>query len=225
VALSLTSVLPPDHRARRLGQLYAGLVLYGFSMSMMLRADLGLDPWDVFHQGLNKVLPVSFGTVTIIVGAVVLLFWIPLRQRPGLGTISNVFVIGLAVDAGLWALPELGWLPGRWMLMVGAILANGVAGGLYIGAGLGPGPRDGLMTGLVARTGGSIRLIRTGIELTVLAVGWLLGGSLGIGTILYALCIGPVVHVTLPLLTVGRPRADRTPREAPGHPGSLPSAA
>ncbi|MFG1928080.1 YitT family protein [Cryptosporangium sp. NPDC048952] len=171
-------------------------------MGLMIRANLGLDPWDAFHQGIATHVPWSFGVVTIVVGAAVLLLWIPLRQRPGLGTLSNVVVVGVAVDAALWALPTMTWLPGRWTFLIAGIVLNGIAGGCYIGAGLGPGPRDGLMTGLVAKTGGSVRVIRTGIELGVLAIGWLLGGTVGIGTILYAISIGPVVHVTLPLLTV-----------------------
>lgn len=219
----MTSVLPSDHRVRRLAQLYSGLALYGFSMALMIRADLGLDPWDAFHQGIASHVSWSFGTVTIVVGALVLLLWIPLWQRPGLGTVSNVVVIGLAVDAGLWALPTMNGLPGRWTFLVAGILLNGVAGGCYIGAGLGPGPRDGLMTGLVRRTGWSIRLVRTGIELTVLAVGWLLGGTVGVGTVLYALGIGPIVHVTLPLLRVPCPAAAADGPRAEG--GGLPAAA
>jgi uncharacterized membrane protein YczE len=219
----VNSLLPSDHRFRRLTQLYVGLALYGFSMALMIRADLGLDPWDAFHQGIASHVPWSFGTVTIVVGAAVLLLWIPLRQRPGLGTLSNVVVIGVAVDASLWLLPVMTWTPGRWTFMVAAILLNGVAGGLYIGAGLGPGPRDGLMTGLVARTGWSIRLVRTAIEVTVLAVGWLLGGTVGIGTVLYAVSIGPVVQLTLPLLTVRGPEASATRGKAED--GGLPAAA
>lgn len=222
----VNSMLPPGHRVRRLIQLYVGLALYGFSMALMIRANLGLDPWDAFHQGIASHVPWTFGTVTIVVGAAVLLLWIPLRQRPGLGTISNVIVIGLAVDAGLWALPPMAWTPGRWTFMVAAIVLNGIAGGCYIGAGLGPGPRDGLMTGLVRRTGRSIRIVRTAIELTVLAVGWLLGGTVGIGTVLYAVGIGPIVHLTLPLLTV--PNTTTADRRCPDHatdPDGLPAAA
>ena len=219
----MNSFLPSDHRLRRLAQLYIGLALYGFSMALMIRADLGLDPWDAFHQGIATHVPWSFGTVTIVVGAAVLLLWIPLRQRPGLGTLSNVVVIGVAVDASLWLLPTMTWTPGRWTFMIAAILLNGVAGGCYIGAGLGPGPRDGLMTGIVRRTGWSIRLVRTGIELTVLAIGWLLGGTVGIGTVLYAISIGPVVHVTLPLLTV--PGGTTSPDEGEANDGGLPAAA
>lgn len=187
---------------RRLIQLYAGLVLYGVSMALMVEAGLGLDPWDVLHEGLNVHLPLTFGQVTIVVGALVLLAWAPLRQRPGLGTVSNVIVIGLAVDAALAVLPAPGPLPAQVAMLVAGVLLNGVATAAYIGARFGPGPRDGLMTGLVARTGRSIRLVRTSIELTVLASGWLLGGTVGVGTVLYAVSIGPLVHVLLPLLTV-----------------------
>jgi uncharacterized membrane protein YczE len=188
--------------SRRLPQLYAGLFGYGFSMAMMIKASLGLDPWDVLHQGLTRYLPFSFGTVTIIVGAIVLLLWIPLRQWPGLGTVSNVFVIGLAADFGLWVLPAPDSLIVRIVFLVVAVVANGLAGAAYIGSHFGPGPRDGLMTGLVARTGGSVRLIRTSIELTVLGIGFLLGGTVGVGTVLYAIAIGPLVQFFLPLVAV-----------------------
>ena len=187
---------------RRLVQLYVGLVLYGVSLALMIRAELGLDPWDVFHQGVADRLPLTFGQVVIVVGALVLLAWIPLRQRPGLGTISNVFVIGLAVDAALAVLPAPDPMVWRITFLVSGVVLNGVATAAYIGARLGPGPRDGLMTGLVARTGRSVRLVRTSIELSVLASGWLLGGTVGLGTVLYAISIGPLVHVLLPLFTV-----------------------
>jgi uncharacterized membrane protein YczE len=198
--------------ARRLGQLYLGLVLYGASMALMLEADLGLDPWDVFHQGLAGTTGLRFGWVVIGVGAAVLLLWLPLRQRPGLGTVSNVIVLGLSVDAILAVLPTPGALPVRAAFLVGGVLLNGVATGMYIGARFGPGPRDGLMTGIVARwPGRSIRLVRTAIELTVLAAGWLLGGTVGIGTLLYAVSIGPLAHLTIPLFTApgARPPAAR----------------
>lgn len=188
---------------RRLVQLYAGLVLYGVSMALMIESNLGLNPWDVFHQGLSRRTGLSIGTVTILVGAVVLLLWIPLRQRPGLGTVSNVVVIGLAVDVALALLPTVAPLAGRIGFLTIGILFNGIATGLYLGARLGPGPRDGLMTGIVARRPGrSIRVVRTGIELTVLAVGWLLGGKVGVGTVAYALAIGPLAHVFIPIFTV-----------------------
>ena len=191
---------------RRLIQLYLGLCLYGFSMALMVRAGLGLNPWDVFHQGLSERSGLSLGTIVVIVGAAVLLLWIPLRQRPGIGTISNVFMIGISADVSLWLVPSATSLAAGWAMLLVGILLNGVAGGAYIGAGLGPGPRDGLMTGLVERTGGSVRVIRTGIELVVVAAGWILGGTLGIGTLLYALAIGPIVHRMLPLFTISDER-------------------
>ena len=191
-----------DRPLRRLTQLYAGLVLYGVSLALQVRANLGLDPWDVFHQGVAGRTGLSFGTVVIVTGAAVLLAWIPLRQRPGIGTVSNVIVIGVAVDAALAVIGEVDSIPVRVALLVAGVLLNAVAGGAYIGAGLGPGPRDGLMTGLVARTGRSVRLVRTSIELGVLVVGALLGGSVGVGTVVYAFSIGPLVHVLLPRLTV-----------------------
>jgi uncharacterized membrane protein YczE len=200
---------------RRLLQLYLGLVLYGASMALMIRATLGLNPWDVLHEGLTRHLPLTFGQVTIAVGALVLLAWIPLRQRPGVGTVSNVIVIGLAVDAALAVLPAPDHLAVRAGLLVGGVLLNGVATAAYIGARLGPGPRDGLMTGLVARSGRSVRLVRTVIEVSVLAVGWVLGGTVGVGTVLYALGIGPLVHVLLPLLTVPERRLHSHPAASP----------
>jgi hypothetical protein len=187
---------------RRLVQLYVGLVLYGVSLALMVRAELGLDPWDVFHQGLADRLPLTFGQVVIAVGALVLLAWIPLRQRPGLGTISNVIVIGLAVDAALAVLPAPDPMVWQIAFLVSGVVLNGVATAAYIGARLGPGPRDGLMTGIVARTGRSVRLVRTSIEIGVLATGWLLGGTVGAGTVLYAISIGPIVHLLLPRFTV-----------------------
>ncbi|WFE41412.1 hypothetical protein [Micromonospora sp. WMMD998] len=192
------------HRpVRRLTQLYAGLAVYGVSMALMVRSGLGLDPWDVFHQGLARQTGLSFGTVTIAVGAVVLLLWIPLRQRPGLGTISNVVVIGLVVDATLAVLPPGDGLPARAALLVTGIVANGAATGLYLGAGLGPGPRDGLMTGFTARHPRlSLRLVRTTIEVTVLSLGWLLGGTVGLGTVAYALAIGPLAQLFIPIFAM-----------------------
>jgi len=196
-----------DRLPRRLVQLFVGLLLYGASMALQIEAALGLDPWDVFHQGVAERTGLSFGTIVIITGAAVLLLWIPLRQRPGIGTVSNIVLIGLAVDATLALLPTPSSLATRIAFLVGGILLNGVAGGLYIGARLGPGPRDGLMTGWVARRPGrSIRLTRTVIELSVLAVGFLLGGTVGVGTVAYALAIGPLNHVFIPLFTVNPSR-------------------
>ncbi|MFK3661020.1 YitT family protein [Scandinavium sp. NPDC088450] len=183
---------------RRLVQLYVGLCLYGISTAMFVRADLGADPWDVFHLGVGKVFSLDIGTVMILTGALVLLLWIPIRQRPGLGTISNVIVLGLAANATMAVLhtPDSLWL--KTALMVAAVVLNALATGMYIGAGFGPGPRDGLMTGLHARTGWSLRGIRTTIELTVLVIGYLLGGSVGVGTLVYALAIGPLIQLCLP---------------------------
>lgn len=197
--LSPAEQLRAGRLPRRLAQLFVGLTLYGVSMAMMMRGALGLDPWDVFHVGVAHHLPLSIGTIVIIVGVLVLLAWIPLRQWPGLGTVANALWIGVATDATLALVPPAGSLVVRILEMaVGGVLLNGLAGALYIGAQLGPGPRDGLMTGLARRTGWSLRLVRTGIELVVLTIGWLLGGGVGVGTILYALGIGPVVQHLLP---------------------------
>ena len=187
---------------RRLVQLYVGLVLYGASMALLVRSRLGVMPWDVLHQGLSRHLGWSLGTVSIVVGALVLLAWIPLRQMPGVGTVSYVFVIGLAVDATRALLPVPSNLAVRIALVAGGVLLNGVATAAYIGVHLGPGPRDGLMTGLVRRTGGSVRIVRTSIEVAVVATGWLLGGTLGVGTVVYALAIGPLVQLLLPRLSL-----------------------
>jgi len=187
---------------RRLIQLFLGLALYGLSVGLMVRSNLGVNPWDVFHQGLSARTGLGLGTIIIIIGAAVLLLWIPLRQRPGIGTISNVFLIGIWTDVSLWLIPPVDTLPLAWAMLISGIFLNGVAGGAYIGAGLGPGPRDGLMTGLVKRTGRSVRLVRTSIELAVVATGWVMGGTLGLGTALYALAIGPIVHFMLPLFTI-----------------------
>ena len=187
---------------RRLAQLYAGLALYGLSMALLVRAGLGVMPWDVLHQGVSRTVGGSLGAVSIVVGALVLLLWVPLRQRPGVGTVSNVVVIGLAVDASLAVLPAVDAMAARVVLVALGIVLNAVATAAYIGVRLGPGPRDGLMTGLVRRTGGSVRLVRTGIEVAVVAGGWLLGGTLGAATVLYALAIGPLVQLLLPRFTV-----------------------
>ncbi|HEX5335452.1 MAG TPA: hypothetical protein VFW55_06195 [Propionicimonas sp.] len=192
----------PVRFGRRLPQLLLGLVLYGWSMAMLIRSGLGLDPWDVFHQGLANHLPITFGQVTILVGALVLLLWIPLRQRPGIGTVLNVFVIGLAADAGLAAIPAVTGLPGQIAMLLGGVVANGLAGALYVGARLGPGPRDGLWVALTKRTGHSIRVVRTVLEVTIVAIGWLLGGVVGVGTVVYALAIGPIVQFFMPWVEV-----------------------
>ncbi|MFJ2264292.1 YitT family protein [Streptomyces sp. NPDC087844] len=193
---------PPRHLTRRLLQLYAGLALYGASSGLLVEAGLGLEPWGVLHQGLAELSGLTIGVVSIIVGAVVLLLWIPLRQRPGLGTVSNVFVVGIAMDGTLALLPDVHALSVRVPLMVAGILLNGVATGLYIAARFGPGPRDGLMTGFHRRTGRSIRLVRTTLEVAVVATGFVLGGTVGVGTVLYALAIGPLAQLFLRVFTV-----------------------
>ena len=195
---------------RRLIQLFFGLVLYGLSIALIVRADLGLDPWDVLNQGVferfARPAGISFGLVVNLIGLAVLLLWIPLRQKPGVGTVANVLVIGTVANVGLDWIPSDLNVSLRAGLLIAGIVLNGVASGAYIGAGLGPGPRDGLMTGIVARTGWPVKWVRTAIELSVIAVGWLLGGSVGLGTVLYAVTIGPLVHVFLPLFTIKKAR-------------------
>ena len=181
---------------RRLVQLFAGLVLYGVSMALLVRSGLGVMPWDVLHQGLARTVGGSLGMVTIAVGALVLLLWIPLREKPGFGTVSNVIVIGVAVDASLAVLPTVDAMALRVLLVVLGVGLNGVATAAYIGVRMGAGPRDGLMTGLVRRTGGSVRLVRTAIEVAVVLTGWLLGGTLGVATVVYVFAIGPLVQLS-----------------------------
>ncbi|NEB79591.1 hypothetical protein G3I40_30880 [Streptomyces sp. SID14478] len=195
---------------RRLVQLYVGLALYGASSALLVEAGLGLEPWGVLHQGLAELTGISIGVVSIYVGAIVLLLWIPLRQRPGLGTVSNVFVVGLAMDATLAVVPDVHGYGARIPLMVAAIVLNGIATGLYIAARFGPGPRDGLMTGLHRRTGRSIRLMRTAVEIAVVATGFLMGGTIGVGTVLYALAIGPLAQFFLRVFAVDAPPAGST---------------
>lgn len=208
------------HVARRLFQLYAGLALYGASSALLVRSGLGLEPWNVLHQGLSERTGLSMGVVLTAVGALVLLLWIPLRQRPGLGTVSNVLVIGVAMDATLAVVPDAHGMAVRVALMASGIVLNGAATGLYIAARFGPGPRDGLMTGLHQRTGVSVRLVRTAIEITVVVTGFVLGGTVGVGTVLYAVAIGPLAQLFLRLFAVPAPGEDstvvagRTPRRA-----------
>lgn len=211
--------------ARRLVQLYIGLVFYGVSMDLMVRSGLGLDGWDVLHQGLSTLTGFSMGTVTIAVGAIVLLGWIPLRQRPGFGTMSNVVVVGLAFDAVLPWIPVPHLMIWRLVALAGGISLCGLATGLYISVGWGAGPRDGLMTGLSRRMGWSIRVTRTGLELTVLSVGWLLGGTVGIGTVAFALGIGPISQFFLAIFGGGPKRPDglTRPRRRNG-PATWPAA-
>ncbi|MFD7939315.1 YitT family protein [Streptomyces sp. NPDC059755] len=193
---------PHGHLARRLIQLYVGLTLYGASSALLVRAGLGLEPWNVLHQGLGELTGLTIGVVSIVVGAAVLLLWIPLRQRPGLGTVSNVFVVGLAMDGTLAYVPEAHGLAVQLPLLLAGIVLNGAATGLYIAASFGPGPRDGLMTGLHRRTGRSIRLMRTAVEVAVVVTGFALGGTIGVGTVLYAVTIGPLAQLFLRMFAV-----------------------
>ena len=186
--------------ARRTTLLMCGLALYGFSLTLLLRAELGLDPWDVFHQGLADTVGWSLGNVIVLTSFAVLALWIPLRERPGIGTVANAVLVGLGVEVFSAVIPEIDDLWLRWLLLALGVVGNGVATGMYIGAGMGPGPRDGLMTG-IARRRGTVRVVRTGIELTVLAIGIVLGGTFGIGTVVYAVAIGPLAHVFLPIFT------------------------
>jgi len=190
--------LPREQRARRFLQLVVGLLLFGFSVALMVEAHLGLDPWDVFHQGAAERTGIAIGTATIVVSVFVLLLWIPLKQLPGVGTLANAVLVGLAMNWSLALLDRPQTMTVRIAFLVAGIVLNGVATGLYIGAGLGAGPRDGLMMGLAAR-GHSIRVVRTGLEIGVLAAGWLLGGTVGVGTVAYAVTIGPLAHVFIPL--------------------------
>lgn len=198
--------VPADRRLRRSAQLAVGLVLYGVTVSMMILAGLGLDPWDVLHQGLARTFGLGIGVWVILASFVVLLGWWPLRQRLGVGTLANAVVVGLVMDLVLWLAdpPQAMWA--RVALLTGGVVGNGIATGLYIGAGLGPGARDGLSTAIAAR-GYSMRVVRTSIEAIVLVAGFLLGGTVGIGTVFYALAIGPITHRTIPALAI-KPRAD-----------------
>jgi uncharacterized membrane protein YczE len=190
--------VPRDHRSLRFTQLFVGLILYGVSASLLVIGGHGLVPWDVLHQGLQRQTGIAIGTWSIIVGVVVLLFWIPLREKPGVGTLANAIMIGATIDVTLWLVPDAHGTVLRWGCCIVGVLVNGIATGMYIGASLGPGPRDGLMTGLARRTGQSLRVVRTAIEVTVLAIGWFLGGTVGVGTVIYLLAIGPLAHIFVP---------------------------
>lgn len=191
--------------ARRFVQLQIGLLLYGGSLALMVRSDLGLNPWSVFHQGLSEMTGISLGLVVNLVGALVLLLWIPLRQKPGIGTISNVLVIGTAADVALNFMPPVSGMPLRIGFLVASIVLNGAATAAYIGAGLGPGPRDGLTTGGMRLTGWAVGPVRMAIEVLVLALGWALGGTIGVGTVLYALTNGPLMQLFWPMFEIKGP--------------------
>ena len=191
-------------RTRRLVQLFVGLFLYGIGIALIVRGELGVAPWDVLTQGIAKQTGLQFGLITVLMSGVVLLLWIPIRQKPGFGTIMNALLVGPAADVGLWLIPPGLDLWVRVLLLPAGILVLAIATGLYIGAHFGPGPRDGLMTGLHRVTGWRIWIVRTGIELVVLAAGWLLGGNVGIGTVAFALLIGPLCGYTIPLFAIRR---------------------
>lgn len=194
---------------RRFVQLQLGLCLFGFGAALMVRSNLGLDPWNVFHQGLSLRTGMSLGVVSILMGAAVMLMWVPLRQKPGVGTLCNIVVIGLSLDASLAVLPEVSTLAAQIGLLAAGVVLTAAGCAAYIGAGMGTGPRDGVMIGLNQRLGWSIRVSRLAIELVVLASGWLLGGSVGAGTVAFALAIGPLVQVFLPWFQgAGRGKVD-----------------
>ena len=188
----------PPLLLRRLAKLLLGLFLFGIGTSLMVRANLGLAPWDVLAQGMARATGWSFGTVMVLIGAGVLLLWWPLRQKPRLGTVLNMLLIGPAAEVGLWLLPDFHVFWQQVAVFAAGLCLLALATGLYIGARFGAGPRDGLMTGLHARTGWSLRGIRTAIEVSVLLIGWMMGGKFGVGTVLYALTIGPLIQLCLP---------------------------
>ncbi|MGH8879787.1 MAG: YczE/YyaS/YitT family protein [Stackebrandtia sp.] len=200
--LSSRDQLRAGRLAVRLPLLLFGLYLYGAALAMIIKADLGPTPWDVLHTGVIRHVPLSFGTIVVLVSVLVLPLWIPLKQKVGLGTIANALLVGPSADLTLWLLPTSDALPIRIGLLIAGVLLNGVATAMYIGSQFGPGPRDGLMTGLARVSGRSIRLVRTVLEVTVVIVGWLLGGIVGLGTLLYAVAIGPVTQIVLPIFTV-----------------------
>ncbi|WP_166784770.1 MULTISPECIES: YitT family protein [Cryobacterium] len=193
---------------RRLVQLLIGLFLYGLGIALIVRGEIGVAPWDVLTQGISGRTGLGFGLVTILISGVVLLLWIPLRQKPGVGTVLNALLVGPAADVGLWLIPTGQDLWVRILLFAAGLLVLAIATGLYIGAHFGPGPRDGLMTGLHQRTGWRIWIVRTGIEVTVLSIGWALGGNVGIGTVLFAVLVGPLCHWTIPFFAITLPQND-----------------
>lgn len=194
--------VPRTHRGRRFAQLLLGLTLFGAALALLVRSELGLGPWDVFHQGISRRTGLSIGTVNILVGVVVVLGWIPLRQRLGVGTVLNTLLVGATLDLTLMLVDPLDGTPSRWVALALGILLSAAGVALYIGAGLGTGPRDGLMTGYAERSGLSIRTVRTTMEVAVLVLGWLLGGDVGVGTVLFAGAIGPLLQYGLGRVTI-----------------------
>ncbi len=188
--------------ARRVTQLLVGLFLYGVGIALIVRAAIGVSPWDVLTQGIDNHTGLGFGLITNLIGIVVLLLWIPIRQKPGIGTVLNVLLVGPSAQLTLWVVPEQDELWAQVLVFAGGLAIVALASGLYIGARFGPGPRDGLMTGLHSRFGIRIWIARTAVEVTVLLIGWVLGGNVGIGTLLFAVLIGPMVGVVLPRLMV-----------------------
>jgi uncharacterized membrane protein YczE len=200
---------------RRIVQLLVGLFLYGFSIGMMIRAGIGVSPWDVLGQGVSVQSGIPFGLTTNLIGLAVLLLWIPIRQKPGVGTVFNVLLVGPSAEVGLAVIPQQTVLWLQILLFTGGLVLLAVATGLYIGARMGPGPRDGLMTGMNKRWGWPIWAVRTGIEVSVLAIGWVLGGTVGVGTVAFALFVGPLVNLTLPRLRVPeKPQGPRSDDQA-----------
>ncbi|TFC19781.1 hypothetical protein E3O19_02160 [Cryobacterium algoritolerans] len=201
---------------RRLSQLLIGLFLYGLGIALIVRGEIGVAPWDVLTQGIDSRTHLGFGLITVLMSGVVLLLWFPIRQKPGIGTVLNALLVGPSADVGLWLVPAGQDLWLRVIFFATGLLVLAVATGLYIGAHFGPGPRDGLMTGLHKRTGWRIWVVRTGIEVVVLGVGWLLGGNVGVGTVLFAVLVGPLCNWTIPFFAIKRPAE---PQAAPAHPG------
>lgn len=209
--MTRTRLRRPERLLRRSVQLLAGLLLYGLGIAMLLRGELGTAPWDVLTTGLITHIPISFGMMTVLVSAIVLLCWIPIRERPGIGTVLNALLVGPAADLGLLLFPETDALWVRILYLVGGVVVIGAATGVYIGSRFGPGPRDGLMTGLHRVTRLPIWIVRTGLEVTVVAIGWLLGGAVGIGTVVFALTIGPLCQLFLPVFNIPLARDAATP--------------
>jgi uncharacterized membrane protein YczE len=209
---------------RRIAQLLIGLFLYGIGIALIVRGAIGVAPWDVLTQGIDNHTHLGFGLITVLMSGVVLLFWIPIRQKPGVGTVLNAVLVGPSADVGLWLIPEGLDLWLRILLFAAGLLVLAAATGLYIGAHFGPGPRDGLMTGLHKATGWKIWIVRTGIEVVVLGVGWLLGGNVGVGTVLFALLVGPLCGWTIPLFAIKRPASggEPAPEIEPPAPGTEP---